>query len=151
MSKAIIFGVLISCIAIPGRLMAQKNKTVSKGAEQDSIHAIQPPDGVYTYVEQIPSFPGKGNAEENTKEYLSKNMRYPADAKNKKITGRVVITFIVSEEGDITDPRIVRSVYPSLDTEALRLVKNMPRWHPAINNNKIVKCMWVMPVNFTLY
>lgn len=99
---------------------------------------------VFTYVEQMPQAPYDVNA------YLAKNMIYPDDAKQEGISGRVVVKFIVRANGNIDSVRIQRGVYPSIDKEALRLVRAMPPWKPGIQNGEPVDVNYMMPVIFKL-
>jgi protein TonB len=84
---------------------------------------------VFMVVEQMPEFPG-GMAK--LMEYLSQNVRYPALAMQQRVQGRVVVEFVVNKDGSISDESILRSVHPLLNEEALRLVKNMPKWSPGM-------------------
>ena len=98
-------------------------------------------------MEEMPEFPGGTEA---LKEYLDKNMKYPAEAKEKGIQGRVIAQFVVDEKGKVTSPKIVRSVDPSLDAEALRLIENMPQWTPGKKTDEKGKSKAVAtPVSYT--
>ena len=77
-------------------------------------------------------------------------MKYPADAEKKKIEGRVIATFVVDKDGSITDAEIVRSVYPSLDAEALRVINAMPKWVPGRQSGKAVRVKYTVPLTFSL-
>ena len=83
-------------------------------------------------------------------DYLARNIRYPANAKNDLIEGRVILQFIVDEKGRLSDVKVARSVEPSLDAEAVRVVKSMPRWNPGIEKGKAVKVRYTLPVTFRL-
>jgi|GEM_PF-2547128 len=102
---------------------------------------------VYDVVEQMPSFPGGMKA---MMDYLAKNIRYPADAKNNQIEGRVILQFIVDKKGRLSDIKVVKSVEPSLNAEAVRVVKSMPRWNPGTQQGKAVKVRYTLPVTFRL-
>ena len=78
---------------------------------------------VFDVVEEMPQFPGGPNA---LFEYLSKNIKYPVVAEENGVQGRVIVTFVVERDGSITDVKVVKSVDPSLDKEAQRVVKSMP-------------------------
>ena len=84
-------------------------------------------------LDQMPEFPG-GMEALNT--YLRNNIRYPQEAQKAGIQGRVIIQFIVSKDGSITDAEVVESVDPQLDAEGLRLIKNMPRWKPGMRKGQ---------------
>ena len=104
-----------------------------------------PEPKVYDMVEKMPSFPGGSEA---LKEYLKKNTRYPNP--DACIQGRVVVVFVVDEKGNLSDVKVARSMEPSLDAEAVRVVKSMPRWNPGMQNGKAVKVRYTLPVTFRL-
>ncbi|MBO1363386.1 energy transducer TonB [Prevotella sp. A2931] len=102
---------------------------------------------VFDVVEQMPTFPG-GNAA--LMSYLSQNTKYPVVAQENGVQGRVVVSFVVERDGSITDVRVVRSVDPSLDKEATRVVKSMPNWIPGKQNGSTVRVKYNVPVSFKL-
>ena len=104
-----------------------------------------PEPKVYDMVEKMPSFPGGSEA---LKEYLKKNTRYPNP--DACIQGRVVVVFGVDEKGSLSAVKVARSVEPSHDAEAVRVVKSMPRWNPGIEKGKAVKVRYTLPVTFRL-
>ena len=102
---------------------------------------------VFDVVEQMPSFPGGPNA---LMQYLSSNIKYPVVAEENGVQGRVVCTFVVERDGSITDVRVIKSVDPSLDKEAVRVVKGMPKWIPGKQNGSAVRVKYTVPVTFRL-
>jgi len=102
---------------------------------------------VFDVVEQMPQFPGGPNA---LFEYLSKNIKYPVVAEENGIQGRVIVTFVVERDGSITDVKVAKSVDPSLDKEAMRVVKSMPNWIPGKQNGSAVRVKYTVPVTFRL-
>ena len=102
------------------------------------------PERVYTVAEVMPTFKG------NLYQWLSENLRYPKDAVSRKEQGRVMVCFIVTDKGEVIKPEIVRSVTPSLDKEALRVVSKMPAWNPGRNGNKNVATKYMLPIIFSL-
>lgn len=98
-------------------------------------------------VDQQPSFPGGTNAF-NT--FIVSNLKYPVVAQENGIQGRVVVKFIVEKDGSISNVEVDRSVYPSLDNEAMRVIKNMPKWIPGQINGKAVKVECSYPFVFRL-
>ena len=94
---------------------------------------------------QMPEFPG-GMEALNT--YLRNNIRYPQEAQKAGIQGRVIIQFIVSKDGSITDAEVVESVDPQLDAEGLRLIKNMPRWKPGMRKGQAIRVKQTLPIRF---
>ena len=102
---------------------------------------------VFDVVEQMPQFPGGPQA---LFEYLSKNIKYPVVAEENGIQGRVIVTFVVERDGSITDVKVAKSVDPSLDKEAMRVVKSMPNWIPGKQNGSAVRVKYTVPVTFRL-
>ena len=102
---------------------------------------------VFDVVEQMPQFPGGQGA---LFEYLSKQIKYPVIAEENGVQGRVIVTFVVERDGSITDVKVVKSVDPSLDKEAQRVVKGMPRWIPGKQNGSAVRVKYTVPVTFRL-
>jgi len=102
---------------------------------------------VFDVVEQMPSFPGGPSA---LMQFLSSNIKYPVVAEENGVQGRVVCTFVVEKDGSITDVRVIKSVDPSLDKEAMRVVKSMPRWIPGKQNGSAVRVKYTVPVTFRL-
>ena len=102
---------------------------------------------VFDVVEQMPSFPGGPSA---LMQYLNSNIKYPVVAEENGVQGRVVCTFVVEKDGSITDVRVVKSVDPSLDKEAARVVKGMPKWIPGKQNGSAVRVKYTVPVTFRL-
>ena len=102
---------------------------------------------VFDVVELMPSFRG-GVAALMT--YLNSSIKYPPEAEENGIQGRVVCSFIVERDGSITDVRVAKSVDPSLDKEAVRVVSAMPRWYPGVQYGRPVRVHYVLPVTFRL-
>ena len=125
---------------------------------------------VFDVVEQMPSFAGgeyvvryrdeEGNVHEETKtcppgqaglfQYLSNTIQYPVVAEENGVQGRVIVTFVVERDGSITDVKVVKSVAPSLDREAVRVVRSMPKWTPGKQKGDAVRVKYTMPVTFRL-
>ena len=105
------------------------------------------PNKVYDVVSQMPSYYGGMAA---LLDFLVKHTKYPEAAKAKGIEGRVIVSFIVERDGSITDIEVVKSVEKSLDEEAIRVIKSMPKWKPGRENNTKVRCKYTLPVTFRL-
>ena len=120
---------------------------------KEDIAAPEPPKHVveetkiFTVVEQMPMFPGGDAA---LMGYLRDNIKYPTVAAENGVQGRVVVDFVVERDGSITDVNILRGVDPSLDREAMRVVKSMPRWNPGKQNGSAVRVKYQVPVSFRL-
>ena len=102
---------------------------------------------VQDMVDQRPSFPGGNPA---LLSYLRNETRYPDICFNNEIQGRVLVRFVVERNGSISSARIIKSVDPALDKEALRVVSNMPKWNPAKKNGVPVRAEQTVPVSFRL-
>lgn len=122
---------------LPINFVLERNTEV-KG-EQDS----KP----YTVVEQMPEFPGRTEA---LKAFVTANLKYPAIALNNGIQGKVFVSFLVSKSGKVTNTKILRSVDPSIDQEALRVVESMPTWIPGKQNGEAVDVSYTLPIEFKL-
>ena len=101
----------------------------------------------YEVVEQMPEYPGGIAA---SVEYIQKNMRYPEAAEKNGTQGRVTVQFIIDKEGNVTNPKVLRSVDKDLDAEAIRLVGAMPKWKPGMQKGKAVAVKYTLPVVFKL-
>ena len=105
-------------------------------------------DVVFRIVEKMPEFPGGAQA---LFKYLSENVKYPVIAQENGIQGKVFCQFTVNKDGSIVDVEVVRSAGdPSLDKEAVRVIKSMPKWNPGKQSNKPVRVKYTVPVNFKL-
>ena len=102
---------------------------------------------VFQVVEEMPEFPG-GMGE--CMKWIGQNIKYPKEAHDKGVQGRVIITFIVEKDGSITEPKVARGVSPALDAEALRVVSTMPKWKPAKQRGQVVRVKYTIPVMFRL-
>ena len=120
---------------------------------KEDIAAPEPPKHVveetkiFTVVEQMPMYPGGDAA---LMGYLRDNIKSPTVAAENGVQGRVVVGFVVERDGSITDVNILRGVDPSLDREAMRVVKSMPRWNPGKQNGSAVRVKYQVPVSFRL-
>ena len=136
--------------------MAKQNSLVKSESRNDEMHQAEANQldlseeskgKVYDVVEEMPSFPG---GQEALMSYLSNNIEYPIEAQEKGVEGRVLVNFIIEEDGSISQANVVRSVNPSLDHEAQRVVKSMPRWNPGKQNGKYVRVKYTVPIVFRL-
>ena len=102
---------------------------------------------VFTYVEEMPEFPG---GQGGLMKFLHQNIEYPEDARSESIEGKVIVQFIVNENGSISDITILRGIYPSCDSEVIRVLSKMPQWKPGKQNGTAVKVYFKLPVTFKL-
>ena len=118
-------------------MTANAQKTVVSQSKQN----------VYDVVEQMPEFPGGMPA---MIEFLQTNLNYPKDAKKQKVGGRVLVMFVVETDGSMSNVRVAKKIFPSLDAEALRVVKAMPKWNPGKEKGKPVRVNFTLPIVFSL-
>jgi len=102
---------------------------------------------IYTKVDVLPEFPGGFTA---LRQYLVKNTHYPDDARLKHISGIVLVQCVIAKTGDIVNVSIKKSINPSLDNEALRVIKSLPKWKPAKRKGYAVNMLLVFPIKFLL-
>ncbi len=104
-------------------------------------------DSIYQIVEEMPQFPG---GEKAMMEYVAKNVKYPQEAKDKEIQGRVFVGFIVEKDGSVNEVKVLRSIGGGCDEEAVRVVKAMPKWKPGKQKGEPVRVSYMLPINFKL-
>ena len=105
------------------------------------------PDSIYRVTEVSPEFPGGSQA---LQDYLKENVNYPAQCREAKIQGRVLINFLVEKDGSIKNASVLKSAHPLLDAEALRVISDMPNWKPGMEHGTPVRVLYTVPVNFRL-
>ena len=127
-------------------MSAQKVEETTEVANEESAEKgpKKSPKKVYDHIENMPTFNG------NLNQWLLQNMKYPVEAINKKEQGKVIVQFIVSENGEVSEPKIIRSVSPALDKEACRVVLAMPKWNPGKLKGKPVAVRYMLPISFRL-
>ncbi len=132
-----------------------KDRTVEAVRNEVAVAAPPPPPApkpevatkVFDVVEEMPSFPGGQGA---LMQYLANNIKYPVVAQENGVQGRVIVSFVVERDGSISDVKVARSVDPSLDREAQRVVSGMPKWKPGKQNGSAVRVKYTVPVVFRL-
>lgn len=128
--------ILLSLMAVLGLMTANAQKTVVSQSNQN----------VFDQVEVMPEFPGGMPA---LIEFLQTNIKYPKDAIKQDVGGRVMVMFVVETDGSISNVRVARKVFPSLDKEAVRVVKAMPKWKPGKEKGRPVRVNFTLPVVFS--
>ena len=121
--------------------------TETQEANTKAIESRAAEGEVFQVVEEMPEFPG-GMAE--CMKWLAQNIKYPAEAQEKGIQGRVIVQMVVEKDGTITHAKVVRGVDPLLDTEALRVVNSSPKWKPGKQNGEAVRVKYTLPIMFRL-
>lgn len=122
-------------------------RAASREYEEEQPLQNEEADKVFDVVEQMPSFPG---GEAALMKFLSSNVHYPVVAEENGIQGRVVLTFVIERDGSISDVKVVKSVDPSLDKEAVRVIQSMPQWRAGTQDGKPVRVKYTMTVTFGL-
>ena len=127
------------------------NRSHLDSIRPDDLHhlplIIDPDKKVYDVVERMPCFPG---GDQKMLDFIEKNLHYPKECAENGIQGRVIIDFVVERNGTLTNIRVVKSVNPALDKEALRIVKLMPKWIPGKQCDKKVRVKCIIPIPFRL-
>ncbi len=130
----------------------EQTATPTKEADMDEVVVVgydndKVKGEVYDLAEVAPEFPGGIPA---LMKFLGQNVKYPTDARDAKKEGRVIAQFVVTTDGSIADVKVIRGIYPSLDQEAVRVIKAMPKWKPATEKGKPVNVRYTLPVMFKL-
>ena len=135
MKRLIIMSLMATCCLTT--VLAQKTVVSQKDQKEEP----------FDVVEDMPAFPGGMEA---MIQFISNNIQYPADAQKQKIDGRVLVNFVVEKDGSITEVKVIKPTFPSLDAEAVRVVKAMPKWKPGYQKGQAVRVQFTMPINFSL-
>ena len=146
-------------IALESEMLTQEEMTATsavlgtqtvKGEETVGVHpdAVAPlapkEETIEVYVDVMPEFNG------NLTQWLSNQIRYPIDAIEQGIEGRVTVRFVVEKDGSIGNVQVLKQVYPSLDKEAVRVVSKMPQWKPGLQHNQAVRVYYTLPIQFRI-
>ena len=129
--------ILMLLMAVCCLMTANAQKTVVSQTNQK----------VFDTVDQMPEYPGGMQA---MIEFLQANMKYPEDAAKQKVEGRVMVQFVVETDGSISDVHVAKQVFPSLDAEAIRVVKAMPNWTPGKEKGRVVRVKYLLPIVFRM-
>ena len=101
----------------------------------------------YTVMEQMPEFPG---GSERFMKFMIQNLKYPGQMMKEEVQGMVIAQFVVGEDGSLSDIKIIRSLHPALDEEAMRVISKMPNWKPGAVEGEPVSVRVTLPVSFIL-
>jgi protein TonB len=129
-----------------------KSTEVDEDTRVEIIEAPAPEENtneqeVFTIVENMPEFPG---GEAAMRKYIGKNIKYPNLARENKVEGTVYIQFVINQNGEISDTKILRGIGAGCDEEALRVIKKMPAWAPGKQRGKPVRVQFTLPMKFKL-
>ena len=152
MKKLFLSLMLLVPMMVAAQEVSQQDSLAAKEAEEKALLAAQEAadkeDVVFLVVEQMPEFPG---GEKALRAFLAENVKYPKIAKENGIYGRVICQFIVEKDGSISDVKAAKSSGEiSLDREAIRVIKMMPKWKPGKQRNEPVRARYTLPITFKL-
>ena len=138
-------------IQIIETVVDEEDQKKTETEKQDAFKAegtfIPNDEPAFDVVEEMPQFPGGAPA---LLEFLSKNIRYPKEAFESNVQGRVLATFVIEKDGSISETKVVKAVDPMLDEEAIRVLNSMPNWTPGKQSGKAVRVKYTVPINFRL-
>jgi TonB family protein len=144
---AIIISVVFS-FTFSAKVIAQEQKKESPVTnENKTIKSDEQKNQVFTVVEKMPSYPG---GEEARIKYFTENLKYPPEARQKGVTGKVFVTYVIEEDGSISNVKVLRGIGGGCDEEAVRVISMMPKWNPGMQRGKAVRVQFNLPVNFVL-
>jgi protein TonB len=143
MRKRLINLLIIILISIAGSVTAQEEIVT----ETPNNETVNDSGDVFVFVEVTPKYPGGVEAR---LKYLRDNITYPKTAKESGIQGTVYITFVVEKDGSITNVKVLRGIGGGCDEEAVRVIKNMPKWKPGMQRGKAVRTQFNIPIRFVL-
>jgi TonB family protein len=139
---------MIFSFTFSAKLIAQEpEKAMPDKKENPAKEKDVQNENIYTVVEKMPSYPG---GDEARIKFFTENIKYPQEARQKGITGTVFVTYIVEEDGSVTNVKILRGIGSGCDEEALRVVSSMPKWNPGMQRGKPVRTQFNMPIKFSL-
>ncbi len=124
-------------------LLACGNDVIDNLGQKQTTIKADSEDKVFGMVEEMPSFPGGQAA---LMKYIEENIKCPDPESDA--SGRVIVQFVIDKDGTVKDPKVVRGITPALDEEALRLVRNMPRWKPGKQMGESVVTHYTLPIMF---
>jgi len=126
-----------------------KSVPVSTDSMRKAKPDLDKPDknGIYQVIEKMPQFPG---GEKALLDFISHNLKYPIDAQEKGIQGRIIVRFVVTKMGKVENVEIVRGLHPSLDKEGVRVVSSLPDWIPGEQKGEKVSVYYVLPITYRL-
>lgn len=126
---------------------ADENTTYDYQQEIAVVEEEEEIQEVFFIVEEMPVFPG---GEEALRKFIAQSVKYPVIAQENGIEGRVFVSFVVNQKGEVTNVKVARPFDPNLDKEAVRVVQSMPKWSPGKQRGKAVKVSYTVPINFVL-
>lgn len=137
---------LVAFTAVKAQQSAPKSGDTNAEIKIDPDTSSTRKSPIFTAVEHEPEFPG---GMQKFSKFLQNSIRYPAEAHDKNIQGKVFITFVVEKDGSLTDIKVVRGIGGGCDEEAVRVMKLSPKWNPGTQNSHTVRVFYTIPLSFT--
>jgi periplasmic protein TonB len=134
-------------LSTKGNTEAPPEEEIKIEEVKEQVIQQEAPKEIFTVVEEQPGYPG---GDEARIKFLQENIKYPEEAKELGVQGKVFVTFVVEVDGSITDVRVLRGIGAGCDEEAIRVVKSMPRWVPGKQRGQPVRVQFNLPIKFTL-
>lgn len=145
-------------LLVAGNISCSQDASQTEDAKEEVVAPVSPEakeapadstakEEVFMVAEQMPEFPG--GMKEMLK-FLQENVKYPENAMRNNVQGRVIVQFVIEKDGTPTEFKVLRSVDPDLDAEALRVMKAMPKWKPGMQKGQVVRVKFTVPVSFKL-
>lgn len=129
-------------------IMLVSQQSFSSGQREPIIESAEDPsDPIYKLVDPMPCFPGGDRA---LLQYVAEHVKYPKDAEQAKMQGRVICEFVIGKDGKVVDAKVLKGVYASLDAEALRVIRSFPDWTPGFVDGQPVRVKFAVPITFRL-
>ena len=125
----------------------EQNEVIEEYVAPEVVEEEVVEQEIFKIVEEMPAFPG---GEAKLMEYVAKNVKYPQIARETGVQGRVYVNFVVEPDGSVSNVSVLRGIGGGCDEEAIRVVKNMPKWKPGKQRGKAVRVSYMLPVNFKL-
>lgn len=145
-------------LLVAGNISCSQDASQTEDAKEEVVAPVSPEakeapadstakEEVFMVAEQMPEFPG---GMKELLKFLQDNLKYPENAMKNNVQGRVIVQFVVEKDGTPTEFKVLRSVGPDLDAEALRVMKAMPKWKPGMQKGQVVRVKFTVPVSFKL-
>jgi len=134
-------------LSTKGNVEAPPEEEIVVEEVKEQVIQQEAPKEIFTVVEEQPTYPG---GDEARIKFLQENIKYPEEAKELGVQGKVFVTFVVEVDGSITDVRVLRGIGAGCDEEAIRVVKSMPKWQPGKQRGQAVRVQFNLPIKFTL-
>ena len=145
-------------LLVAGNISCSQDASQTEDAKEEVVAPVSPEakeapadstakEEVFMVAEQMPEFPG---GMKELLKFLQDNVKYPENAMKNNVQGRVIVQFVVEKDGTPTEFKVLRSVDPDLDAEALRVMKAMPKWKPGMQKGQVVRVKFTVPVSFKL-